>query len=243
MAPNGLNVPRLDVSTWVDIAKSYFSHIAQMSFPYLPSVIASHCFQPPTNEPHQPISNHRLAKALGKRTPFPQELLRALLNLKLLLATGAQFKTFDLAAAAKRGISVATAPGGESSGREAGILALKRNVAADKAARRRAGQGLAVAVGAHWQPRLRHARGETPSEEKVNRKAEAPTFATVTKDELFAAADVVNLHQVLSEPSRGIVGAKKLEQVKESAVLIEAFRGHIRGAALDEDDMEALARR
>ncbi|KAN0095986.1 D-isomer specific 2-hydroxyacid dehydrogenase, NAD binding domain containing protein [Hyaloscypha variabilis] len=81
------------------------------------------------------------------------------------------------------------------------------------------------------------------------------TFQAVGKEELFRSADVVSMHYVLSDRSRGIVGAKELELMKPSALLINASRGplidqaalvdvlehgRIRGAALDVFDIEPL---
>ncbi|KNG44735.1 D-isomer-specific 2-hydroxyacid dehydrogenase-like protein [Stemphylium lycopersici] len=81
------------------------------------------------------------------------------------------------------------------------------------------------------------------------------TFKAVNKEELFRAADVVSVHYVLSDRSRGIVGAQELEWMKPSALLINTSRGplvdeaallytlgnkRIRGAALDVFDIEPL---
>jgi len=81
------------------------------------------------------------------------------------------------------------------------------------------------------------------------------TFQAVTKEKMFSGADVVSLHYVLSERSRGIVGAKELEAMKKWALLVNASRGplidsdallatlergEIRGAALDVFDIEPL---
>lgn len=81
------------------------------------------------------------------------------------------------------------------------------------------------------------------------------TFEAVSKEELFRSADVVSMHYVLSERSRGIVGAKELEFMKPSALLINSSRGplidqdalvntleqgRIRGAALDVFEIEPL---
>ncbi|KAJ8127573.1 hypothetical protein O1611_g6062 [Lasiodiplodia mahajangana] len=81
------------------------------------------------------------------------------------------------------------------------------------------------------------------------------TFQVVSKEELFHTADIVTIHYVLSNRSRGIVGAKELELMKPSALLVNASRGplidqaaligtleqgKIRGAALDVFDIEPL---
>ncbi|RMZ86349.1 hypothetical protein DV736_g6423, partial [Chaetothyriales sp. CBS 134916] len=81
------------------------------------------------------------------------------------------------------------------------------------------------------------------------------TFRAVSKAELFGAADVVSLHYVLSERSRGIVGAEELALMKETAMLVNTSRGPlinhaallealgrgaISGAAMDVFDVEPL---
>ncbi|KAJ7760799.1 glycerate dehydrogenase [Mycena olivaceomarginata] len=52
-----------------------------------------------------------LISTMRERTAFPRSLLSQLPNLKLLLATGTQFETFDLAAAKELGIPIVAAPG------------------------------------------------------------------------------------------------------------------------------------
>ncbi|QSZ29495.1 hypothetical protein DSL72_004009 [Monilinia vaccinii-corymbosi] len=80
-------------------------------------------------------------------------------------------------------------------------------------------------------------------------------FKVVSKEELFSTADVVSVHLVLSDRSRGIVGERDLELMKKTALLINTSRGplvqqdallntlqkgSIRGAALDVFDLEPL---
>ena len=81
------------------------------------------------------------------------------------------------------------------------------------------------------------------------------TFKAVSKEELFSAADVVSVHYVLSDRSRGIVSATDLARMKPSSFLVNTSRGplvvekdlldtlkagKIRGAALDVFDIEPL---
>ncbi|TVY80624.1 D-3-phosphoglycerate dehydrogenase [Lachnellula suecica] len=81
------------------------------------------------------------------------------------------------------------------------------------------------------------------------------TFKVVSKEELFKNADVLSVHYVLSERSRGIVGAADLALLKSSAFLVNTSRGplvdddalfevlkegRIRGAALDVFELEPL---
>ncbi|KAG8629910.1 hypothetical protein KVT40_001529 [Elsinoe batatas] len=77
---------------------------------------------------------------------------------------------------------------------------------------------------------------------------ESGAIRAVGKEELFATADVVSVHYVLSDRSRGLVGRRELEGMKKGAVLVNTARGpvvdeealldvlergRIRGAALD----------
>ncbi|KAI1098095.1 glycerate dehydrogenase [Jackrogersella minutella] len=310
---------------YLDIAKPHFSHIPATQL----SISAFHDSLPAFNHPRTSDSTRRaivdrlkpftVISSMRERTSFPGELLRELPNLKLLLATGTQFETFDLAAATELGIRVAAAPGrgrtdGKTSGRPARpkldikkggshpttqhawalILALARNVAVDDAAMKgpakawqsqlaigltgttlgvvglgRLGAAVARVGSLAWGMRV-VCWSENLTQEKANRKAEemglpvyggnpldpnAPTFTAVSKDELFTTADVVSMHYVLSERSRGIVGAKELAQMKQSALLVNTSRGpliddvalydalddgRIRGAALDVFDIEPL---
>lgn len=81
------------------------------------------------------------------------------------------------------------------------------------------------------------------------------TFEVVTKEELFRRADVVSVHYVLSERSRGVIGRAELALLKPSALLVNTSRGplvdedallqvlkegKIGGAALDVFELEPL---
>ncbi|CAO2657181.1 Nn.00g033070.m01.CDS01 [Neocucurbitaria sp. VM-36] len=81
------------------------------------------------------------------------------------------------------------------------------------------------------------------------------TFKAVGKEDLFRNSDLVTVHYVLSERSRGIVGAQELEWMKPTGLFINTSRGplvneaalldtlrygRIRGAALDVFDIEPL---
>ncbi|KAK8106861.1 uncharacterized protein PG998_008874 [Apiospora kogelbergensis] len=106
---------------------------------------------------------------------------------------------------------------------------------------------------------------ENLTQEKADRAArdaglslgdgDANVFRAVSKDELFRSADVISLHYVLSDRSRGLVAARELELMKNSALLVNTSRGplidqqalldalecgRIRGAALDVYDIEPL---
>ncbi|KAK9239515.1 D-3-phosphoglycerate dehydrogenase [Lipomyces kononenkoae] len=81
------------------------------------------------------------------------------------------------------------------------------------------------------------------------------TFRVVSKEELFKSADIVSIHYILSESTRGIVGNPELSLMKNSSFLINTSRGpivdesallevlkagRIRGAAIDVFEVEPL---
>jgi uroporphyrinogen-III synthase len=53
----------------------------------------------------------------------------------------------------------------------------------------------------------------------------------VTKEQLLAESDVLSIHVVLSERTRGLIGASELQSMKPTAILVNTSRGPI----LDED--------
>ncbi|KAL7619514.1 hypothetical protein AAE478_010054 [Parahypoxylon ruwenzoriense] len=109
---------------YLDIARPHFSRIPTSEL----SIATFHDTLPAFNHPRTSASDRRalverlrpftIISSMRERTPFPRELLRELPNLRLLLATGTQFETFDLAAATDLGITVVAAPGrGRTDGR------------------------------------------------------------------------------------------------------------------------------
>src|SRR5262249_37445018 len=77
----------------------------------------------------------------------------------------------------------------------------------------------------------------------------------VSKDDLFRQSDFITIHVVLSQRSRGLVGAKELALMKPTAYLVNTSRGpivdeaallaalrekRIAGAGLDVFDIEPL---
>jgi lactate dehydrogenase-like 2-hydroxyacid dehydrogenase len=74
------------------------------------------------------------------------------------------------------------------------------------------------------------------TQEKADEAAESQglprgTFESVSKEELFQNADIVSIHLVLSDRSRGLVGAKELSLMKRQALLVNTARAGL----IDED--------
>ncbi|GAB2802070.1 D-2-hydroxyacid dehydrogenase family protein [Actinoallomurus bryophytorum] len=213
--------------------------------------------------------------AMRERTPFPREVLARLPRLRLLVTTGMRNVSVDVAAARERDVVVAGTRGSAGTTAEltwALILGLVRSVAADDA-RIRAGRwqeavgldldgrtlgvvglgrlgsrvaGVGRAFGMNviaWSPNL------TPE------RAAEHGVSLATRAEVFGSADIVTLHLVLSDRSRGLVGEADLRSMKPSAFLVNTSRaglvdqdalrkaleeGWIAGAGLDVFDVEPL---
>jgi len=215
------------------------------------------------------------AVLMRERTAFPKSLIERLPNLRLIVTAGMRNAAIDLEAATQRGIQVCgTEMMGYSTSELAWglILALFRRIPAENAAIR-AGQ---------WQTAVGHSiRGKTLgilglgrlgaqvaavgkafgmevtawSQNLTDAKAAEHGATRVSKEDLFARSDVVSLHVVLSERTRGIVAATDLARMKPTAYLVNTSRGpivaeaalldclrnrRIAGAALDVFDQEPL---
>ena len=221
------------------------------------------------------LAGHEVVVAMRERTPIDADLLGALPALKLLVTTGPFNAAIDVAAAHRLGIAVSGTGGAVTPTVEltwALILGLQRHlvtedrrirdglwqstVGADLAGATLGLVGLGrigsrvAAIGAAfgmeviaWSP---HLTSERAAEAGVVR---------VTHDELFARADVMSIHMVLAEATRGLIGRTELAAMKPSAILVNTSRGGlidegalvdalrdnvIRGAALDVFGQEPL---
>ena len=133
------------------------------------------------------------------------------------------------------------------------ILELTRNIGRENA-RMHAGEPLQKFVGMEIEGRTLGVIGLGKLGTKVSKLAQAfgmnviawspnltpekckevgVTYAT--KEDLFATADIVTIHVVLSQRSRGLVGAAELARMKPTAYLVNTARGPIvdEGALLE----------
>jgi D-3-phosphoglycerate dehydrogenase len=213
---------------------------------------------------------------MRERTPFPRKVVEALPDLKLLITTGARNNSFDMKACAERGVTVCGtgAAGSPTTGIAFGLmLELTRRIGFENA-RLKAGapwqttigrdlEGLTLGILGLGKLGQRSAavgkafgmKTITWSQNLTEEKAKAAGADYVSKDDLFRNADFVTIHLVLSDRSRGLVGAKELGLMKKSAYLINTSRGpivdekaliavlqskSIAGAGLDVFDIEPL---
>ena len=187
---------------------------------------------------------------LRERTPISRELIAQLPNLKMIAITGLYNRTLDVAAATERGIAVSYTELRGSYRKATSelawglILAVARYIPFEANQMRQGGwqhtagftlfgrtlgllglgrQGrymipVAKAFGMEviaWSQNLTAAFA---AEHGVRR---------VEKDELFAKSDVLSVHLVLGERTRGMVGARELALMKPSAILVNTARGPI----------------
>jgi phosphoglycerate dehydrogenase-like enzyme len=184
---------------------------------------------------------------MRERTPFPAELIGSLPRLRLLVTTGMRNASIDLDAASAAGVTVC---GTDAAGHPTAelawglILALARRIPQEDASLR-AGR---------WQTTVGTAlRGKTlavlglgrlggqvagfgtafgmrviawSQNLTAERAAECHT-EVVTRERLFAEADVLTIHLVLGDRTRGLVGAGELASMKRTALLVNTSRGPI----------------
>jgi phosphoglycerate dehydrogenase-like enzyme len=184
---------------------------------------------------------------MRERTPFPRALIERLPKLKLLVSTGKRNASVDVAAARERGITVCATGGAGRATSELAIalmLGLARHLREEfrnmqegrwqstvgfdldgktlgilglgtlgaKVGRIGAAMGMSVIA---WSQNL------TPE------SARERGMERVEKDELFRRADVISIHSVLSDRTRGLVGARELALMKPTGLLINTSRGPI----------------
>ncbi|KAI2693163.1 D-2-hydroxyacid dehydrogenase family protein [Pseudomonas sp. TNT3] len=231
-----------------------------------------------------PADNDTLAKRLEtfqvicvmrERTRFDDDLLRRLPNLKLLVTGGMRNAALDIKAAGALGIQVCGTDSYKHAAPEltwALIMAATRNLVNEANALRQGKwqQGLGgdlhgktlgiLGLGSIGQRVARFGqvfgmRVIAWSENLTAERAAEADVTYVSKQELFEQADVLSVHLVLSDRSRGIVDAQALDWMKPTALLVNTARGpivdesalikalqknRIAGAALDVFEQEPL---
>ena len=185
--------------------------------------------------------------AMRERTPFPRSLLTRLPRLRLLVTAGMRNAAIDLRAAAERGVLVCGTAGLPYPTAELTwglILSLVRCIPREDRATREGRWQETVGLGLNGKILGVLGLGTLGSRvARVGRAFEMPVLAwsqnltaeraaqagatLVGRDELLARSDVVAIHLVLSERTRGLIGARELALMKPSAHLVNTSRGPI----------------
>lgn len=216
---------------------------------------------------------------MRERTPFPRTLIERLPNLKFMVLTGLRAPSLDLAACSTRRIPVSNTGAGNTNAPTAEltwllVLAAARDFA--KAERGvRAGrwhEGLAggtilegkrlglLGLGKLGSRVARYGLAfgmevVAWSQNLTPERAAAAGAHPVTKELLLETSDVVSIHLVLSDRTRGLLGTGEFARMKRGAILVNTSRGpivdeaamvaalrsrHLGHAALDVYDQEPL---
>jgi phosphoglycerate dehydrogenase-like enzyme len=212
---------------------------------------------------------------MRERTPLTRELLDRLPDLRLVVTTGMRNASIDLSACRERGIPVCGTGSAKTTTAEltwALVLGLLRQVVPE--VRGLADGGWQSTVGADLAGHTLGLLGLGSIGSRVARVGAAfdmdvvawsPNLTEeratdggarlVAKAELFATADVLSIHLVLAEATRGIVGERELGLLRPSSYVVNTSRaglvdtgallraldaGALAGAALDVFDTEPL---
>ncbi|MGB6443893.1 MAG: D-2-hydroxyacid dehydrogenase family protein [Xanthobacteraceae bacterium] len=222
------------------------------------------------------LQDFDIVVAMRERTGFPKQVIDALPNLKLLITTGMRNASIDTEAAKARGLTVCGtgAFGSPTSGIAIGLmLELTRHIGYENA-RLHAGATWQTTIGPELEgltlgvlglgklgqrtAAIAKAFGMKViawSQNLTPEKCAEAGVGYVGKDDLFRQSDLISIHVVLSQRSRGLVGAKEIGLMKPTAYLINTSRGpiideaamlaalrdkKIAGAGLDVFDVEPL---
>src|SRR5262245_4986836 len=193
------------------------------------------------------LADFDAAVAMRERTPFPRALLERLPRLKLLVTTGMRNASIDVAAAVERGVVVCGTAGLPYPTAELTwglILALFRRIPMEDRSTREGRWQVSLGLGLNGKTlgvlglgglgsrvaKIGKAFEMTVIAWSQNLTAErcAEVGATlVGKDELLRRSDVVSIHLVLGDRTRGLIGARELALMKPTAYLVNTSRGPI----------------
>lgn len=193
------------------------------------------------------LKGYDVVVAMRERTLFDAEQLRLLPDLRLLVSTGVRNAAIDVGAANAQGVVVThtgyvSHPTSEHTW--ALILAAARNLPAEERAVRSGAwqQGVGTSLrdktlGVIGLGRLGSAVAAVGkvfgmkivawSQNLTQERAAEEGATAVSKEELLRTADVVTIHLVLSDRSRGLLGADELALMKPGAILVNTSRGPI----------------
>lgn len=199
------------------------------------------------DEAAQALADFDVICLMRERMPVPGTLIQLLPKLKLICVTGAHNRTLDLHAAQARGIVVshtgnASTEHPTSELTWALILAAARRIVDENQSIRSGGWQTTVGRTLHGRTlgllglgRVGQAVARIGSAFGMQLLAWSPNLTAqraaevdarlVSKTALFAESDVVTVHLVLGDRTRGIVGAEELALMREDSILVNTSRG------------------
>jgi D-3-phosphoglycerate dehydrogenase len=194
------------------------------------------------------LQGFAIVAGMRERTAFPRKVIEALPDLKLLITTGAKNNSFDIKAAAERGVTVCGtgAVGNPTTGIAFGLmLELTRRIGFENA-RLKAGAPWQVTIGQDLEGLTLGIVGLGKLGQRVANVGKAFGMKVIgwsqnltpeqakeagvdyaSREDLFRNADFVTIHYQLSERSRGLINAGDIGRMKKSAYLINTARAPI----------------
>ena len=197
------------------------------------------------------LAPFEIVNLLRERTHFPRALIERLPNLKLIAMTGRRAPSLDIAAATDRKVLVCNTHGGEGGASTAELawtllLAAARDLTNAERGVRAGRWHEGVRLGVVLEGRRLGVIGlgrlgakiagygkafgmevVAWSQNLTKERAEECGARYVSKEELFATSDFVSVHVVLSDRTRGLIGAADFARMKPSAILVNSSRGPI----------------
>ena len=193
------------------------------------------------------LKDFDVVMALRERTPFPRSLLEQLPNLKLIASAGMRNAAIDMDAATELGILVCGTGGSSRATMELTwglILGLLRCIPLEHSATRAGDWQRTLGIGLDGKTigiiglgnigsqmaeaaRAFHMNIVAWSQNLTRERAEANGAILVSRDDLLAQSDIVTIHLRLSDRTLGLLGARELGLMKQTAYLINSSRGPI----------------
>ena len=176
------------------------------------------------------LAGFDVVMGMRERTPFPRSLLERLPNLRLLVTTGRRNASFDIEAASDLGIAVSGTNGAGEGPTELTwglILGIVRQIPLEDRVSREGKWGTTVGIGLKGKTigllglghigslvaRVANAFDMNViawSQNLTAERARECGATLVEKDTLFRDSDILSVHVVLSQRTRGLVGAREL---------------------------------
>ncbi len=194
------------------------------------------------------LQGFQIVCVMRERTAFPRAVIEQLRDLKLLVTTGGKNAAIDIAAAKDLGVTVCGTDGAKHPTAELAIgllIDLARNISVENA-RMKAGEAWQTTIGADLFEHTIGILGLGNLGGRVAKVAQAFGMRVLawsqnltperckelgveyaSKEDLLKQSDFVTIHMVLSDRSRGLIGAPELSLMKRTAFIINTSRGPI----------------